>query len=224
MHAPLAANARAAQGLPPASIRRWIGHPRFQIGQPRRAGEAMAALSSALSSANEWAADNKALAASGAAAGLLGALYLWRRRADKPSSFELTGGAVDARKVKDTVRAGSPCPVKAASGPGALPQQPPPPPRVSSGGCRLSGAHAAVGRLLRRGPAAHPTAHSPPQVAEYYGEFNTLERGKGAVLKESQKVRGGGWAPPTDCARGRSRLVAVACRACCRPHAGLPGA
>ena len=26
------------------------------------------------------------------------------------------------------------------------------------------------------------------QVAEYYGEFNSLERGKGAVMKESQKV------------------------------------
>lgn len=27
------------------------------------------------------------------------------------------------------------------------------------------------------------------QVAEYYDNFNTLERGEGAVLKESQKVR-----------------------------------
>lgn len=39
--------------------------------------------------------------------------------------------------------------------------------------------------------ACTPITHLPgpsAQVKEYYGEFNTLERGKGAVLKESQKV------------------------------------
>ena len=33
-------------------------------------------------------------------------------------------------------------------------------------------------------------------MAEYYGEFNSLERGKGAVMKESQKVGGGGCCLP----------------------------
>lgn len=32
----------------------------------------------------------------------------------------------------------------------------------------------------------------PAQVKEYYGEYNTLERGEGAVMRESKKVQGWG--------------------------------
>lgn len=78
-----------------------------------------------------WVADNQQNLLIGGAAGLaaLGLLYKRSSRDYKksPSSFQLSGGAVDAGEVKNTVK-------------------------------------------------------------EYYGEYNTLERGKGAVMKESQKV------------------------------------
>lgn len=64
----------------------------------------MAAITATLSSAGDWAADNKAAALAIGGTGVLGALYLWKKRHDVPSSFELTGGAVDSSKVKSTVR------------------------------------------------------------------------------------------------------------------------
>lgn len=59
----------------------------------------------------DWASDNRGTAAAlGLAAGGVLGLYLYKssgyRR--KPSSFELTGGAVDASKVKATVSAREP--------------------------------------------------------------------------------------------------------------------
>lgn len=87
-----------------------------------------------LSAAFQAPQDNKStvLLALAGSAGAIAALGLLATRSSnsykrKPSSFEISGGAVDAKKVKDTVK-------------------------------------------------------------EYYGEYNTLERGKGAVMKESQKV------------------------------------
>lgn len=65
----------------------------------------------------------------------------------------------------------------------------------------------------------------PEQVKEYYGEYNTLERGEGAVMRESKKVRGLGlglppwpahvvwptwwtgstpWSPAVDCPAGQT--------------------
>ncbi|PRW05872.1 24-methylenesterol C-methyltransferase 2 [Chlorella sorokiniana] len=82
-----------------------------------------------MAAVRDWAEDNRVLAAAAVGTGLGAALWLYRRSGyhKKPSSFELSGGAVDASKVKDTVK-------------------------------------------------------------EYYGEYNTLERGEGAVMKESKKV------------------------------------
>lgn len=62
-----------------------------------------------------WVKDNKEAAALiGGAAGLAALTYLYKRSSGSsykktPTSFEISGGAVDADKVKDTVRAASGC-------------------------------------------------------------------------------------------------------------------
>lgn len=62
-----------------------------------------------------WVKDNKEAAALiGGAAGLAALTYLYKRSGSKtykktPTSFEISGGAVDADKVKDTVRAARSC-------------------------------------------------------------------------------------------------------------------
>jgi hypothetical protein len=66
-----------------------------------------------------------------------------------------------------------------------------------------------VGTLLPAELAA--SASSVTQVKEYYGEYNTLERGKGAVMKESQKVGDQHYAlapnRPTACLNFQAQLV-----------------
>lgn len=59
-----------------------------------------------MAAVRDWAEDNRgALTVAAVGTGLGAALWLYRRSGyqKKPSSFELTGGAVDASKVKDTV-------------------------------------------------------------------------------------------------------------------------
>lgn len=62
-----------------------------------------------MAAVRDWAEDNRgALTVAAVGTGLGAALWLYRRSKAgynrSPSSFQLTGGAVDASKVKDTVR------------------------------------------------------------------------------------------------------------------------
>lgn len=62
-----------------------------------------------MAAVRDWAEDNRsALTVAAVGTGLGAALWLYRRSKSgyhkTPSSFELSGGAVDASKVKDTVR------------------------------------------------------------------------------------------------------------------------
>lgn len=63
-----------------------------------------------MAAVRDWAEDNRsALTVAAVGTGLGAALWLYRRSSKSryhktPSSFELSGGAVDASKVKDTVR------------------------------------------------------------------------------------------------------------------------
>lgn len=62
----------------------------------------------------------------------------------------------------------------------------------------------------------HPLLTWHAQVKEYYGEYNTLERGKGAVMKESQKASHGDTHVPPTLAQ---RLIWTAtCRLHCAAH------
>lgn len=175
----------------------------------------LSSLSSALSAPREN--QGTVLAVAGGATAILGLGYLLARRSDykkKPSSFQLSGGAVDAKKVKETVRArpdGGPlwpgegqlelqC-LQAGSGSWQRISRPP--------AAEFNRLGSVAPLLLPRGRQGLPKSalllHRHPgsqsndyaiflgmcsvQVKEYYGEYNTLERGKGAVMKESQKVR-----------------------------------
>ncbi len=163
---------------------------------------------SQLSAAFQAPQDNKStvLLALAGGAGAIAALGLLASRSKdgykrKPSSFEISGGAVDAKKVKDTVRPSSAG--RRQLGPMAMQRQPkggghcPPAVRLAAGRqqrrccsasllSRCREFHVLLGRYCSVSVGTHRCCRL--QVQEYYGEYNTLERGKGAVMKESQKV------------------------------------